>query len=417
MARHPMRILAVAVCLLGAGCSFEAVTEESAHNPDREVKKDRVDALIRRLGHDKFAMREAAGKELKAMGESALPALREAAKSNKSVEIRRRAEQLIRAIELRPVKLASAYVAPGLPLAESKHPVCLINIVARVNARGEGKGKIELIVTPPNYDEYGDLVTGTEVDGKARPQKNEHPAIVLDCTIEFVKTGVVGRVNTPSVNRSVFRIKGPNITSAFRVATTGPGLTSGRLLVLGKDERVEYVVELTDLTPRPRVGGAGDDDGPRPPPCHPGCFPAGTRVRVPDGTKPIERVRVGDRVISIDTDGRQSSVKVTAVFVTRNRLLEVRTQGASLLTTQTQPVGLEAGGFRPAGELKPGDRVWRWVNGKRQAVKVLGISSADREAKVFNLVLGGTKGFVAEEFVVRSKPPLPTRANSSPMQR
>ena len=45
------------------------------------------------------------------------------------------------------------------------------------------------------------------------------------------------------------------------------------------------------------------------------------------------------------------------------------------------------------------------MNGERRAVKVLGISSADREAKVFNLVLGGTKGFMAGDFLVRSKPP------------
>jgi hypothetical protein len=328
-----------------------------------------------------------------------LDALRKAAKSNASVETRRRAEQLVGVIEPRPVHLVSAYFSPGLPLAESKHPVHLVKIVAQVNAKGEGKGTMELILTPPNFDEYGDFVTGTEVDGKVRPQKNERPGISLECTIEFVKTGFLGRVNTSSLNRSTFRIKGPKIVSPLCVVTPGPGLTSGRLLVLDKDERVEHVVELSDLTPRPGTGGG------LPIPCHPGCFPAGTPVQVPNGAKPIERMHKGDLVTSIDAAGNSFPVKVTDIFVTRNKLLSVRVEGDMLVTTQTQPVALEAGGFCPAGELKTGDRIWRWVNHGRQAARVVSVSSADREAEVFNLVLDGTKSFIAGAFVVRSKPP------------
>jgi hypothetical protein len=37
----------------------------------------------------------------------------------------------------------------------------------------------------------------------------------------------------------------------------------------------------------------------------------------------------------------------------------------------------------------------------------LSVSPANREAEVFNLVLGEVKPFVAAEFVVRSKPPAP----------
>lgn len=403
MVHHSMRIVAVAVCLLVLGCAQDAAPPQAGHASGKDANTERIDKLVRQLGHDEFAKRQAAAKELEAIGEPALAALRQAAKSSDSLETQRRAEQLIRNIEPKPVTLSSAYFSHGLPLVESKYPICSINITAQVNVKGEGKGKIELTVTPPNYDEFGDLVTGTEVDRKDRTQRNERPAIALDCTIEFVKTGSVGRVNTPTVTYLLFRIKGPKITSALMVATQGPGLTSGRLLVLGKDGRVEHVVELADLTPRPGLGGEVE----RPVPCHPGCFPAGTLVRVPEGAKPIERIRQGDRVSSVDSNGKPSPVTVTAVFVTRNRLLEVRTEGAKLVTTETQPIGLEAGGFRPASELKPGDRVWRWINGERRATAVLSLSPANREAEVFNLVLGGTKGFIAGDFLVRSKPPAP----------
>ena len=80
-------------------------------------------------------------------------------------------------------------------------------------------------------------------------------------------------------------------------------------------------------------------------------------------------------------------------------------EGGALGTTATQPVGLEGGGFRPAGELKPGDRIWRWQGGKRRAVAVTAVTAAGRETEVFNLILGEPTGFVAGGFVVRSKPP------------
>src|SRR5438132_483385 len=75
---------------------------------------------------------------------------------------------------------------------------------------------------------------------------------------------------------------------------------SGRLLVHGKDGKVQYSVHV--MKPPP------------PEPCHPGCFPAGTAIRVPGGTKPIERVREGDEVTTVGPDGNSSPGKVAAVF-------------------------------------------------------------------------------------------------------
>ena len=104
------------------------------------------------------------------------------------------------------------------------------------------------------------------------------------------------------------------------------------------------------------------------PPCHPGCFPAGTAIHVPGGTKPIESVREGDLVTTVGPDGVGSSGKVVSVFVTRNRLVEVRTEAGSLLTTETQPFSLASGGLRAAGELEAGDRICRWNGSGRRAV-------------------------------------------------
>jgi hypothetical protein len=128
-------------------------------------------------------------------------------------------------------------------------------------------------------------------------------------------------------------------------------------------------------------------------------------VSVPGGTKAIDQIREGDRVTTIDANGKPSFVKVSGVFATRNRLLAVRTEAGTLVTTATQPVGLVEGGFRPAGELKPGDRIWRWTGAERRAAAVQRVSAADQEAEVFNLILGEPMAFVAGSFIVRSKPP------------
>ena len=67
-------------------------------NSGKAAKSDRVAALIKQLGDDAFARREAASKELEDIGEPALAALRKAATSSDDLEIRRRAERIIQTI-------------------------------------------------------------------------------------------------------------------------------------------------------------------------------------------------------------------------------------------------------------------------------------------------------------------------------
>jgi hypothetical protein len=142
-------------------------------------------------------------------------------------------------------------------------------------------------------------------------------------------------------------------------------------------------------------------------PCHPGCFPAGTQVHIPTGTQPVERVREGDLVTAVGPDGSVSPGKVASVFTTKNRLVEVRTDAGDLVTTETQPLALADGGLRAAGELQAGDRVFRWDGRERLAVTVRSVSATGREEPVFNLILGDSASFVANGFLVRSKPPAP----------
>jgi hypothetical protein len=131
-------------------------------------------------------------------------------------------------------------------------------------------------------------------------------------------------------------------------------------------------------------------------------------VATPDGPRPIESLGRGDLVTLVAPDGTLTRGPVDASFQTCNRLVEVRTESGSLLTTQTQPLCLQEGGFRPAGELAEGDLIWRWDGGERRPTRVRAVVPTGREVAVFNLVVGESAVFIADGFLARGKPPLTT---------
>jgi hypothetical protein len=491
-----MRAYAVGIVLL-------AVPGGLLVYPADEPAADRVDRLVKQLGHPEFAKREAATKELDAIGEPALDALRKAA-TDQDAEVRQRAERVLRAVtgraraaagkkelarwegawqgdgrqvliikgdrwlwagEVGPfefddatwhrianvearetathadlvvgdpavggtvcraifrldgdtlhycgtydatrptefkaagnnvyvawkraakgvqakllppaVRFASDAFSTDLTLPESQAAVHRVTL--EIPPADGGGGTLTLDPTAPAFDAFGDPAAG----GKPSP------AVTLDCALTLVKA---------EKGRRRYGLRGPKVVSRLSLVVYEAATPAGdaRLLVHGRGGEVRSVIDLR-LPQQPQQ--------PLPPPCHPGCFPAGTRVHVPGGKKVIEKIREGDLVITVGADGKPSPTKVAGVFATRNRLLEVRAEGRTLVTTATQPVGLEGGGFRAAGELKPGDRVWQWIGDKRQAVAVREVAAAGREAEVFNLVLGEPVGFVAGDFLVRSKPP------------
>ncbi len=168
----------------------------------------------------------------------------------------------------------------------------------------------------------------------------------------------------------------------------------------GKDGKVLYAVGIS--TPPP------------PEPCHPGCFPSGTRVNVAGGTKAIEELHAGDEVTSVGADGQPTRCVVREVFTTNNWLVELRTTAGDVLTTDAQPFRRPDGTYSRAGELKPGDRVLTWVDGQPRHGEVKQVAATGRRERVFNLILKDGSAFVAGGFVVRGKPPAEASAASKP---
>jgi hypothetical protein len=139
-----------------------------------------------------------------------------------------------------------------------------------LNGRLGDGGAATLILDPnaPKFDQFGQPIA----QGKALP------LVSLAVTVKHVKSEA-------GLHR--FELRGPKITSRLSVVL-GTGLPY-RFIVSGKEGEVLYLVNMNDM--------------PRFPPCHPGCFPAGTPIRVPDGVKAIEALRIGDLVTTVAPDG------------------------------------------------------------------------------------------------------------------
>lgn len=100
------------IVLIAATSAVQAVEASDARD---EV---RIARLIVRLGDDSYRMRETAGEELFAIGEPALPPLRIAARTNRDLEVRSRAEQLVgrimtNACQSRSLGMKFAYLNAG----------------------------------------------------------------------------------------------------------------------------------------------------------------------------------------------------------------------------------------------------------------------------------------------------------------
>ncbi|MGC4001785.1 MAG: hypothetical protein QM811_00950 [Pirellulales bacterium] len=111
-------------------------------------------------------------------------------------------------------------------------------------------------------------------------------------------------------------------------------------------------------------------------------------------------------MITIEPSGETATRAVGSIFTTTNRLLSIETTAGSLVTTPTQPLCLTNGQILAAGDLQVGFRVRTFAQGRVSEAEVSAVRPTTREETVYNLVLDDSENFVADGFVVRSKPPV-----------
>ena len=123
---------------------------------------------------------------------------------------------------------------------------------------------------------------------------------------------------------------------------------------------------------------------------HSACFAAGTLVQTIDGSRPIESVRVGDRVLSQQTStGSLDFHPVVAIH--RNppaATLRIAIPGEMIVATGIHRFWKAGKGWTMARELKPGDRL-RMVGG---TVEIESIET-DKTQPVYNLDVAENRDF------------------------
>ena len=157
--------------------------------------------------------------------------------------------------------------------------------------------------------------------------------------------------------------------------------------------------------PRPRPVVVPELDTPR------FCFPAGVRVRMAGGgDRPVERLRPGDAVLSVDATTRTlvpQVVEDTVAHPATVVLTLLLADGTLLRTTSGHPV-FDGAGWAQAGTLRPGDRVLcldEAAGLRTDPLRTVGVVAVTTQAPepVYDLTVSGTHTFLVEGVVVHNK--------------
>ena len=119
------------------------------------------------------------------------------------------------------------------------------------------------------------------------------------------------------------------------------------------------------------------------------CFAAGTPILTPEGSRSIEDLRVGDRVLSLpedDPEGTPEPRRVASVFESYGPLLELVVGGRSIRTTAEHPFWVVGRGWRAAQQLVAGDVL---MSHEKHPVAVEAVGGGREPARVYNVEVEG----------------------------
>ena len=135
-----------------------------------------------------------------------------------------------------------------------------------------------------------------------------------------------------------------------------------------------------------------------------GCLAEGTPVLTPEGPIPIEKLRVGDGVVTIAGGKAQSREESLPGWKSRRMtFLEIAIPGAKLRITPEHPVMVGRGAYLLAKLLKPGDEIYAVQNGRLAATAIQSIRPILEKKPVYNLLVAPGGTFTAGGIVVHNK--------------
>lgn len=129
------------------------------------------------------------------------------------------------------------------------------------------------------------------------------------------------------------------------------------------------------------------------------CLPAGTLVFTELGPKPIETIKVGDRVLAKDIDSGELAYRPVLRTTVRSPqpLVKLGLRSETLLATRGHHFWVSGKGWRMARELQPGDR----LHGVAGTVAVTDIATGD-VAAVYNLVVDRANTYFVGDSMILS---------------
>jgi hypothetical protein len=165
------------------------------------------------------------------------------------------------------------------------------------------------------------------------------------------------------------------------------------------DWRPTYAYTQNEVT-RPQRSYALDWSPP------PSCFGKGTLVWTLSGAKPVEEIKIGDRVLAQHPETGELAYKGVLMTTTRppSEMLTIRAGKTAVTTTLGHPFFVVGKGWRMAKQLKEDD----WIAGEGRTLRIRRIEKAE-PVEAYNLVVAdfGTY-FVGEDRIyVHDNSPLP----------
>ena len=120
------------------------------------------------------------------------------------------------------------------------------------------------------------------------------------------------------------------------------------------------------------------------------CFVAGTMIHTVAGLVAIENIKVGDKVISTNTETFETREKsVVRTFINESKeLVRICVNGEEIVTTTNHPFYVKDKGWIPAASLVCGT-VLLLVSGKCIEVETINFETVEEPVKVYNFEVEG----------------------------
>ncbi len=134
-----------------------------------------------------------------------------------------------------------------------------------------------------------------------------------------------------------------------------------------------------------------------------GCIPDGTPVLTPAGPVAVERLSPGDTVVTFVAGVPREGVVAARTRVDAEGTVGIDFPGGTVSATAMHPFAVGSGVFRAAGDLRPGDTVYRWEGGAMRPLPVLAVRTVTKPASAHDLLVTPGGVFLAGDILVHNK--------------